>query len=491
MIEIRGLSGGYQKEIIIEEVNLDILEGDFFALIGPNGSGKSTFFKLVTGILPQESGTVEVCGRSIYDYSAKEKAQLMAVLSQDSYVEFDFTVEEIVMLGRYPHQTGFIKYETRRDREIVGNVMRQTNIEHYRFHRFKALSGGEKQRVLLAKALAQEPRVLFLDEPTNHLDIKHTVEMLHHLKLHQKEKQMTIIAILHDLNTAALFADRIGVLHNGRLVETGGISTLKNESLLELVYEVDIKQQSHPIMASPQVMASPPSTKDGQAFPYEFELHQNNHLIHLSFTKSLRTLSNSVIGEGFQWVRNFCNFHVDKTYNCSDPITDMVNWLRDASISEYDTVGMMTAVNLNDYVLVKESGSGFNVMAVVTAGVGNAVDITKAAVLGERKIGTVNIMVFLNGNLTDGAFVNAIQSATEAKTKALADLKVLDGATNTIATGTSTDSIVIASTQTGDATPYAGSGTVIGRAIGTSVYKAVFESIQAYEIRRTQSNELV
>jgi iron complex transport system ATP-binding protein len=491
LIEIRDLSGGYQKELIIREINLTIDEGDFFALIGPNGSGKSTLFKLMTGILPVTSGTVDILGRPVRDYSTKDKAQMMAVLSQESYVEFDFTVEEIVMLGRYPHQRGLIKYETQKDKEMVEKVMKQTNVHHYRSHRYKSLSGGEKQRVLLAKALAQEPRILFLDEPTNHLDIKHTIEMLHHLKEHQSENQMTIIAILHDLNTAALFANKIGVLHKGRLVETGGVSVLKNERLLEKVYEVDIMHQTHPVVAKPQVTVIPPATDDLQTQSFDYELKQDEQLIHLSFALPLRTLANSVIGGGFQWVRNFCNFHVPLTYNCSDPISDIENWLQEASISPYDTVGMMTAVNLNDFVLVKESQSGYNVMTVVTAGVGNAVDITKQYGIEERVIGTVNIMVFVDGNLTDGAFVNAVQSVTEAKTKALADLNVLDPKSNTIATGTSTDSIVIGSTQIGEVTPYAGSGTAIGRAMGTVVYKAVTEAIKSYELRKNHIDELV
>jgi iron complex transport system ATP-binding protein len=486
MIDIKQLSGGYEKTSVIKDVTLTIETGHFFALIGPNGSGKTTLVKLITGVLPIKKGTITIFEKSLHSYSALERAKIIAVLSQEPQVEFDFLVEEIVMLGRYPHQKGLLKHISKKDRQIVDEVMKQTDVFQYRKQPFKRLSGGEKQRVLLAKALAQEPKILFLDEPTNHLDIKHTVRMLDHLKEYQRKHHLTIVAILHDLNTAALFADKIGLLGSGKLIETGELSLLQNENQLSDVYEVGIKTNFHPAIPKPQITVIPNQVKK-ESPGLEYELKQTDQSIHLAFHHPLRTISNGVLGEGLQWAKNFCNFHVKKDYNCSSPKEDIISWLRQAEISEYDTIGMMTAVNLNDMSIVKETYEEVQILTVITAGVGNAIDITEPSTSNKGyQIGTVNIMVFIDAHLTDGALVNAVQSVTEAKTKAFTDLHIKDATTGTIATGTSTDSTLIAATLKGEPTPYAGSGTVIGKGIGMSVYKAMIKAVQNYEKRRVQ-----
>lgn len=483
MLDIKHLSGGYQQTSIIRDITLTIETGNFYALIGPNGSGKTTLLKLITGVLQIQDGTITIFNQSLHNYSALERAKMMAVLSQEANVEFDFLAEEIVMLGRYPHQKGFFKNISKRDRIVVEEVMKQTDVFQFRHQPFKKLSGGEKQRVLLAKALAQEPKILFLDEPTNHLDIKHTVTMLQHLKEYQRKNNLTIVAILHDLNTAALFADKIGLLSSGKLVETGELSILQNEEQLRDVYEVAIKNNYHPIIPKPQISVVP-NQEEQQNLGLEYELKKTDRYIHLAFNNPLRTISNGVLGEGLQWCKNFCNFNVRKDYNGSYPKGDIISWLRQEEISEYDTVGMMTAVNLKDMSIVQAEYEGVKILAVITAGVGNAVDITEKAVVDASfQIGTVNIMVFIDAHLTDGALVNAVQSATEAKTKAFIDLHIKDAVTGTFATGTSTDCILIAATQRGEPTPYAGSGTVIGKGIGLTVYKTLMEALRNYEKR--------
>ncbi|WP_299088404.1 adenosylcobinamide amidohydrolase [uncultured Metabacillus sp.] len=486
MIDIQNVTGGYHQKAIIQNLTLSIETGKFYALIGPNGSGKTTLVKLITGVLPIQEGTITLFDQSIQSYSASARAKIMAVLSQEVHVEFDFLVEEIVMLGRYPHQTGFFKYPSKKDHQVVEEIMKQTNVFQFRKQPFKRLSGGEKQRVLLAKALAQEPKILFLDEPTNHLDMKHTVIMLQQLKEYQQSRQLTIVAILHDLNTAALFADQIGLLNEGKLVETGDLSILQNEALLTSIYEVDVKTNHHPVLPKPQVSVIP-NQREQDVFDIEYDFTETDRYIHLEFNGKLRTISNSVLGEGLQWTKNFCNFHVDKNYNCSCPKNDIINWLREAGISEFDTAGMMTAVNLKDRSIIEEKFGDVSILAVLTAGVGNAVDITaKQPVDLGFSIGTINIMVFIDAHLTDGALVNAVQSVTEAKTKALIDLKIKDPNSGTLASGTSTDITLVAATQNGEPTPYAGSGTVIGKAIGRTVYKAMIEALQKYKKRCEQ-----
>ena len=215
MIRIHNLVGGYTETPIINDLDLEIMKGEFFALLGQNGSGKTTLFKLITGQLPIKSGKITLSGKEVQSLSKLEKAKKMAVLTQEVQVSFDYTVEEIISLGRYPHQKGFFKQLSKEDRKVIEEVMDITNVSQLRKAQFRMISGGEKQRVLLAKALAQEPEILLLDEPTNHLDIKHTFHMLDLLKERQQMKGLTIFAILHDLNVASLYADRIALLHNG------------------------------------------------------------------------------------------------------------------------------------------------------------------------------------------------------------------------------------------------------------------------------------
>lgn len=499
MIEVQHLSGGYDNIQIVNDVSFTVNKGECFIMLGPNGSGKSTVLKMLSGVLPYENGHIAIDGRPLHAYSMLERAKMMSVLSQEEYVAFDFTVEEIVMLGRYPHQEGLFKTVSAKDEAIVEEMMSLTNVVHYRETPFRELSGGEKQRVLLAKALAQEPKLLFLDEPTNHLDIKHSFEMLNLLQEWQQTKGLTVFAILHDLNVASIYADRVGLLHEGKLVQVGDSTLLKKVNLLSEVYGVHVEAQPHPKISRPQVFLTPKtnrndfeerifsnssettsSSKNSTQMVNElFTINQNDDVIHIESKEPFKCVSNGVTGEGFQWAQHFCNFHVDKNYVCSQPKNDIERWMNDAGVPVEKAVGMMTAVQLGDVVFREAQAGDYRFLIMVTAGVGNAVDITSTSQPEPiRQIGTINTMLFIDGHLTDGAFINAIMSATEAKTKAMHDLDVHDKQTNSWATGTSTDSVLIAATQRGEPTPYAGSGTVLGKGIGQIVYDATIKAIQ-------------
>ncbi|MDT8859299.1 adenosylcobinamide amidohydrolase [Alkalihalobacillus sp. MEB130] len=483
MIKVENLVGGYNNNSIINGLHLEIKKGEFFSLLGPNGSGKTTLFKLITGQLPIQKGNILLSSKPISSLSKLEKAKKVAVLSQEVQISFDYTVEEIISLGRYPHQKGLFKQLSKRDLQVIEEVMEITQVTHYRKTPFRMISGGEKQRVLLAKALAQEPELLLLDEPTNHLDIKHTFQMLDLLKERQKSMELTIFAILHDLNVASLYADRVALLHNGAFLDVGGVDTLRKEGQLKKVYEVDVNTQSHPNVPKPQLLMTPNFSvvKEPFYFKDSYKIEQNDQYIHVRFNKPLRTISNGVIGEGIQWVTHFCNFHVDKNYHCSDPKSDVRRWMENDQIPYERAVGMMTAVKLEDMVVIEEELEGISMLVIVTAGVGNAVDIT-SSVKANRKtqVGTINTMVFIDANFSDGALVNGYMSATEAKVKALQDLQIKDSNSNTIATGTSTDALLLALTQQGTQTPYAGSGTTVGTCIGQLVYKATTLAVKKY-----------
>ncbi|PAV27993.1 hypothetical protein CIL05_19205 [Virgibacillus profundi] len=490
MIRIENLAGGYKNTPIIEDLHLEIENGEFFALLGPNGSGKTTLFKLITGQLPIQEGRIFLSGKEISLLSKLEKAKKVSVLTQEVHASFDYTVEEIISLGRYPYQKGIMKQLSKADREVIEDVMERTKISKYRNTQFRMISGGEKQRVLLAKAMAQEPEILLLDEPTNHLDIKHTFHLLDLLKEQQQKNGLTIFAILHDLNLASLYANRIGLLDKGRLLEVGDVDTLRKEEQLKQVYEVQVKTQAHPAVSNPQILMTPQHAANEKPIDLvkSYKLVKNKNYIHIQFDQPMRTISNGVIGEGIQWLKHFCNFHVDKHYNCSDPKRDLQERMDSYQIPHEQAVGMMTAVNLEDKVIETQEIEGIQMMVIVTAGVGNAVDIASEYTPNSAsQIGTINTMVFIDAHFTDGALVNGYMSATEAKVKALQDLDIRDPQSNTIATGTSTDALLLALTQRGSVTQYAGSGTVAGKGIGQLVYQTTHKAVKKY-LKRVQNN---
>lgn len=259
MLNVENLSAGYHiNKQVLQDFSLKVERGEFFALLGPNGSGKTTLIKSILGKMEYKEGTTTIQGRKTSSYKAGELAKIAAVLSQEHVVSLDFTVEEIVLLGRYPYQgKGFFNHYQSEDYSIVDKCLAQTDALKFKHDYFSSLSGGEKQRVLLAKALAQQPKLLFLDEPTNHLDVKHTIELLNLLKRLQVQEGLTIVAILHDLNMAALYADRCALLKNGRKVAEGGIELLFDEALLSSVYEVELVSRPHPIAGKPQIFFTP------------------------------------------------------------------------------------------------------------------------------------------------------------------------------------------------------------------------------------------
>lgn len=476
MINMQNLVGGYADSPIIKGLDLDMEKGEFFALLGPNGSGKTTLFKLITGQLPIKSGKITLSGKEIQSLSKMEKAKKMAVLTQEVQVSFDYTVEEVISLGRYPHQKGILKQLSKEDLKVIEEVMDLTKVNQFRKAQFRMISGGEKQRVLLAKALAQEPEILLLDEPTNHLDIKHTFQMLNLLKERQQTMGLTIFAILHDLNVASLYADRIALLHNGSFLEVGDVDLLRKEEQLKKVYEVKVKAQSHPTIPKPQLLMTPNYSTASQPLNFEnsYIINQTEEYLHVQFDQPLRTISNGVIGGGIQWVKHFCHFHVAKDDHGSQAESDLRKRMAQYSIPHEQAAGIMTAAKLGDMVVVTKEIENMHMMVIVEASVEGPADIAKNSA---HTIGSMHMMLFLDAHFTDGALVDGYMSAVEAKVKALQDFHRADFLSNPIATGTSTDTLFLALTQQGGKIPCAGSGTIVGGAIGQTVYRAVKEAL--------------
>ncbi len=303
MIELHNVTGGYDKQKpTVRDITFTVDKGSFVALLGPNGSGKTTLIRLIMNVLSIQSGEVKIEGKSVKAYSPKQLAQKVAVMTQENQIGLEFTVQEIVSLGRYPYQAkGLFSAASVQDEEVVESVMKLTNVWHYRNHTFQSLSGGEKQRVLLAKALAQEPDYLLLDEPTNHLDVKHTMELLQLLKTLQQEMNLTVLAILHDLNIASLFADDAVLLKDGRVEETGIGAIFHDAATLKRVYDVDLHVFHHPAMNKRQIAFMPPYQYPKMDFHELYQLQKEAGRLSLSFVRPLRTLSLGSNETGLDW----------------------------------------------------------------------------------------------------------------------------------------------------------------------------------------------
>ena len=488
MLKVQRLTGGYGGQAIINDISFEEKKGEFFGILGPNGSGKTTLLKMISGILPFEKGEIFINGRKLSAYSAKQLAKIVAVLPQHSTQTFSYTVKETVSLGRYAHQEGWFQTWTAEDEEIVQMAMEQTGVDVFQDKDIQALSGGERQRVFLAQALAQEPRVLLLDEPTNHLDLSYQKELLDMLKEWTKERELTVISIFHDLNLAGLYCDRLLLLEKGTINVNNRPNEVLKETRIKEVYRTDIEKHPHPKVPVPQMVLLPQwgtRQKRIQAMIEPSLLDIGKDHIALRSPIPLRTMSSGVVGSGMGWHQIFINRHVDKNYDCEDHRKEMIQYLHEHGIEPLDTVGMMTAVYLEDVAWKMLYGDGFSVMAVVTAGVGNAVDASQSEKHEFVQIpGTINTWIFVNGELTEEAFIQGVMTATEAKVKALEHHGVKDLVTGTNATGTSTDSIMVAATQQGKKLEFAGTITPLGKLISKAVFECTLESIEKTKKRK-------
>lgn len=231
-------------------------------------------------------------------------------------------------------------------------------------------------------------------------------------------------------------------------------------------------------------MSQGPEPRRSLAFP-GLTLDADERCLHLESTAPLRTLSSALVGGGLGWTRHFCNFHVDRGYDCRTPVEDLCAWLAARELRAAESLAMMTAVRLRHLALAEGEG----LLVAVTAGVGNAVDISAPREGDPRPVGTINTLVFIDAHLSDGALVNACLSASEAKVRALQSLDVRDPHTGTPASGTSTDCLAIAATQRGAPTPYAGSGTRLGRALGRSVFSATRRALMLSRERESRDSD--
>lgn len=484
MLNVRNLFFQYETKQILQNISFSVNKGEMIGILGPNGSGKTTLMKIISGILAPLEGQVEIKGTSIDQYKTKELAKVVAVLSQHVNESFSYTVREIVSLGRYAHQSGLFQSWTSKDEEVITRVMKQTGVFVFQDKSIHALSGGEKQRVYLAQALAQEPEILLLDEPTNHLDLSYQKELLDSLREWSREKDLTIVCIFHDLNLAGLYCDRLLLLHDGKVEVDASPSDVLQEKRVKRIYKTNVKNTFHPSIPASQIALVPRELERKKVQIDTTAITVTSERVEMKAPFPLYTLSSGVTGAGMGWYKNFVNRHVDKTYRCEDYRKDMYEYLLQKGFSPQETVGMMTAVHTEDAAYQLLEQGDFSVMIVVTGGVGNAVDAAKTnAHSSSFHPGTINTWIFVNGTLSEQAFLQSVITATEAKAAVLRDRKIKDMETGTIATGTSTDSISVAATQVGTYLEFAGTITSLGKCIAEGVYHCLTKSLDKRDRR--------
>ncbi|EKS4344453.1 ABC transporter ATP-binding protein [Clostridium botulinum] len=239
MINIQDFTIGYNNKVIVKNFNLKVDKGDMLTIIGPNGSGKSTVLKAIGRLLKPMEGIIHLDGKLLWDMSNKDIAKEMACLSQHNSAPKDMTIRRIVGFGRNPHKAWFESLN-KKDEEIIDWALENTNLKHMENKKITSVSGGERQRAWLAMALAQKPKVLLLDEPTTYLDINNQIEILELVRQLNENLKLTVVMVLHDLNQAAKYSNRVLVLKNGEIQALGKPEEILNKKLIRDVYSIDM-----------------------------------------------------------------------------------------------------------------------------------------------------------------------------------------------------------------------------------------------------------
>jgi iron complex transport system ATP-binding protein len=239
MLEVSGLCAGYGGEDVIRNISFNAGRGECLCILGPNGCGKSTLLKALARIIGCR-GTVKLAGRELASFPRKELAKKLAFLGQTAQVYFPYTVRETVALGRYAYSEGFFKNPSCEDETIINETMQTLEIDTIQNRMIDEISGGQLQRVFLAKTLAQNPELILLDEPTNHLDLKNQIDLLVFLKSWVRQNNRTLVAVLHDLNLARQFGDAALLMCGGGIAAYGPVEQTLTGETLKGVYGFDV-----------------------------------------------------------------------------------------------------------------------------------------------------------------------------------------------------------------------------------------------------------
>lgn len=256
-LKVKDLSFQYGEGVTLKNISMNIKKGKFIGIIGPNGSGKSTLLKNIYRVLKPHKGVILLNDKNIQEMSYKVSAQKMAVVEQYQNEVFDFTVEEIVRMGRTPYKKIF-EMDNKQDEEYVERALRYVGLENYREKNYSELSGGEKQRVILARALCQDTKFLILDEPTNHLDIYYQLQIFNLVK----KLGVTVLSVIHDLNMACLYCDEVYILKDGEIYSYGKTEEVITADMIKEVFKVQSEIVVHPQTKKPHIIFLTEELKD-------------------------------------------------------------------------------------------------------------------------------------------------------------------------------------------------------------------------------------
>ena len=251
IVRAESISVSYGDVGVLQNVSLAVEEGSFIGILGPNGCGKTTFLRSISRILEPDSGTVYLDGTDAASYETKALARTLGCVRQETDVAFPFTVREIVLMGRHPH-IGRLAPLSAEDLQIASDAMKTTNTAHLADRLITEVSGGERQRVLIARTLAQQPKILLLDEPTSHLDINHQIEILRMIR--GLTPKITVIGVFHDLNIASYFCDRLILMDSGHILAAGTPAEVLTTERIRSVFQVAMLVSTHPLTGKPYLI---------------------------------------------------------------------------------------------------------------------------------------------------------------------------------------------------------------------------------------------
>lgn len=239
MLTLKNVFAGYNGINVLSDINLNVSEGENLCILGPNGCGKTTLIKTIAGLIPHK-GSIKIDGKNISTMKRIDVAKKIAVMSQISSIYFSYTVYETVLLGRYLHMKQAFKEPSLKDKEYADKCLKAVDLMSLKNKQINTLSGGQLQRVYLARTLAQEPSIILLDEPTNHLDLKNQAELIDFLKGWSKQEGHSVIGVLHDLNLALKLADNVLLLDNGKTAAYGKTEDVISSNIINDVYDMNI-----------------------------------------------------------------------------------------------------------------------------------------------------------------------------------------------------------------------------------------------------------
>ncbi|MBE6054823.1 MAG: ABC transporter ATP-binding protein [Clostridium sartagoforme] len=240
MLEVKNIYCGYNGEDIVKDISFKVNRGENICIVGPNGCGKSTLLKAISNLISFK-GQILLDGKDTKSLKRKELATKVSLMTQSSNILFPYSIFETVALGRYSHLNGVFSRLRKKDEEIVNKSLEKVGILDIKDKLISELSGGQLQRVFLARAFAQDPDVILLDEPTNHLDLRYQIEILDYLKIWARENNKIVVAVLHDLNLVQNYGDKVLMLKDGVIINNGDTKEVLNGNDLEKVYGIDIK----------------------------------------------------------------------------------------------------------------------------------------------------------------------------------------------------------------------------------------------------------